>query len=290
MKNKPKSIVVLSGKGGTGKTTITTALTYFAKNNTIIDCDVDAADLFILLEPNNTNSELYYGSKKADIISDKCSCCGLCEELCRFEAISYFSIDKMSCEGCGLCYNACPYGAIKFESVPNGKVFSTVTKNNDPFYYAKLFPGEGSSGKLVSKIKEVASKSFTNKDWVIIDGPPGIGCPVNSSITNVDLALIVTEPTLSGLHDLTRLIELLTTFRIKSGVIINKYDLNLNITNEIEFVLQSKNIPLVGMLSYNYEVVEALQKKMTIYNYSEKLNSELNNIWKNLNNIIKVIK
>ncbi len=290
MNNKPISVVVLSGKGGTGKTTITTALTYFAKNNTIIDCDVDAADLFILLDPKEITSKLYYGSKKAEIIPDKCDRCGLCEELCRFDAISNFTVDKISCEGCGLCYNACPYGAIKFESVPNGKVYSSLSNNNNNFYYAKLFPGEGSSGKLVSEIKEIASKSFVDKDWVVIDGPPGIGCPVNASIAKVDIALLITEPTLSGLHDLNRLIELLSIFKINSAVVINKYDLNLDITNQIESVLTSNNIPLVGKLSYNYEVVEALQKKMTIYNYSEKLNIELNTIWENLNNIIKVTK
>jgi MinD superfamily P-loop ATPase len=288
VKSKINKIIVLSGKGGTGKTTVASAFNKLAQNNITVDCDVDAADLFILLDPEIRETTNFIGGKKAKINYDACNYCGLCENLCRFDAIKNFYIDTVSCEGCGLCFRACPANAITFESVTVGEIYISELRDKNKFYFAELFPGESNSGKLVSKLKEKQENYIkANKtDWVIIDGPPGIGCPVNASLAGVDIAVLVTEPTYSGLHDLERLIKLLQTFKIRSTVIINKYDLNLSISKKIEDFINKNKISLLGHLSYNYAAVRALQNKKTIVEYSPTLSGEINNIWKNLINLL----
>ncbi len=284
-----KKIVVLSGKGGTGKTSITSALSEKLDKKILVDCDVDAADLNILLKIESQVDRGYYGTKKASIDNDLCGGCGLCEELCRFDAIHNFSVDFFSCEGCGLCYHACPDNAIKFESVITGNQTEAVTEKGEKFYFASLMPGEGNSGKLVTEVKKEAENGYDNQIGgdILIDGPPGIGCPVNASVTGTDFAVVVTEPTLSGKHDLKRILLLLDSFNISHGVIINKYDLNENISEDITRMIESKKTPLLGKLPFDYSAVEALQQKEVFYRFSPRLEAEMDKIIQNLLKLIR---
>lgn len=284
MKNKIHKIVIISGKGGTGKTTISAALSKLIQEKVIIDCDVDAADLFILLNPKEIEKKDFYSSKLAEIIEEKCIKCNLCETYCRFEAISNYKVDSISCEGCGFCYNICPANAIVFESRKTGDFFITKAEDDSHFLYAKLLPGLGNSGKLVSELKKnatsiIADNNFKNE---IIDGPPGIGCPVNASITGSNYVLIVAEPTVSGISDLKRLIDLLKLFKIKSGIIINKYDLNITKSEEIKSLANMNNITFLGSLSYDIAVIKALQQKLTILDTTSKVKEEILSIYENL--------
>ena len=276
MKNKRyKQIVVLSGKGGTGKTTVSLALFKLMKKSAIVDCDVDAANLHLLLNPEIIKVEDFSGGKKAEIISEKCTECGLCETLCRFDAISNFFVDPVKCEGCGLCFRACTKNAIKFERALTGKIFSGTVTNESNFYFAKLSPGEGNSGKLVSEIKKSAKETLNAEiDKLIVDGPPGIGCPVNASLAEADFVLIVTEPTVSGIHDLKRLVALIEKFRLRTGILINKHDLNKDVSNEIFAFAGERNIPVIGSLPFNYAFSEALIKWKSIIDVNEAIKSE----------------
>ncbi|NWF52770.1 MAG: 4Fe-4S binding protein, partial [Nitrospirae bacterium] len=204
-----KQIVVISGKGGTGKTILTASFASLAKNKVMADCDVDAADLHLLLQPEIKERHEFRSGVTATIDKELCQGCGECISVCRFNAISEdFTVDPISCEGCTICSYVCPAGAIKLEENISGEWFVSETKYG-PFVHAKLGIAEENSGKLVSvvrqKAKEIAEKE--NLDYVIIDGPPGIGCPVIASLANVDLAMIVTEPTLSGIHDMERVAQ-----------------------------------------------------------------------------------
>lgn len=278
-----KQIVILSGKGGTGKTTITAGLAGLIDSKVVIDCDVDAANLHLVLRPEVVNSYNYYGGKKAAIDSILCTQCGKCVNACRFDAIKDFKVDPLSCEGCGFCYRMCPENAIRFEPVLSGTYFECNLPDKSKFYYARLTPGEGNSGKLVSEIKKRALENMSyGTEWVIIDGPPGIGCPVNASLSAADYAVIVTEPTLSGLHDLKRLVELLGTFKIPSGIIINKYDLNENITSRIFKYTESLNIPVLGSIPFNQLFVEYLIQGKNLIEENEKIHREFLSILKKI--------
>lgn len=291
MRNKSyRQIVVLSGKGGTGKTTLSASLASLMNNKVIIDCDVDAANLHLLLKPKSTNSSEFYGGKKAVINRGKCEECGLCSTVCRFDAINNFTIDQISCEGCGFCYRICPYNAIDFLPSKSGMYYECELVDKTKFYYAKLFPGEGNSGKLVSEIKKNAIKNIQpDIEWVIIDGPPGIGCPVNASISSADYVIIVTEPTVSGFHDLKRLLQLLDTFRIHAGIVINKYDLNQTITSQIFRYADKKNVPIIGTLPFNKEFVQALINGKNIVEINEDIRKDILSIWNQLETQVELI-
>jgi MinD superfamily P-loop ATPase len=221
-----KEIVVISGKGGTGKTSIVASFAALAQSAVLVDCDVDAADLYLVLQPNIGRTSDFSGGKKASIITDKCVGCGKCEEVCNFDAVTFNGpandvcektciIDPIACEGCGVCFQFCLNDAIEFEDTVNGQWFISDTRFG-PMVHARLGIAEENSGKLVSLIhkeaKRIAEKR--KKDLIIVDGSPGIGCPVIASITGADLVVIITEPTLSGKHDLYRIADLAAGFRI----------------------------------------------------------------------------
>jgi MinD superfamily P-loop ATPase len=265
-----KQIVIISGKGGTGKTTITAAFTAMADSQVIADCDVDAADLHILLKPELTQTHPYTGGKKAKINANLCSQCGICEEYCRFDAIQNLKIDPLQCEGCGFCVKLCPDSAIEFENVISGFYFKGKAGSN-PFLSARLNPGEGNSGKLVTQVKQQAKKALQEswKKWMFVDGPPGIGCPVNATLSGADFILIVTEPTVSGLHDLGRIVKLIQRFNIPAGIIINKFDLNKEINNEIQNFASNEELPILGEIPFDETVVEALLRKEIVSHYPD---------------------
>lgn len=261
-----KQIVIVSGKGGTGKTVISAAFCAIAKNKVIVDADVDAADLFLLLKPKLKESHDFSGGGKAVITQDLCIQCGACYNNCRFEAISKnFVINEILCEGCGFCANICPNGAIKMQPSDSGEWYISETEYG-AFVHAKLGIAEENSGKLVSLVKqkahEIANKN--NCEWIIIDGPPGIGCPAIAALGGSDCVVIVTEPTLSGLHDAKRVVELAQHFGLPTKLIINKYDLNQVITEEIEKYCDSNKIEVIGKIIFDECVVQSVIAGQTI--------------------------
>ncbi|MGB9682027.1 MAG: ATP-binding protein [bacterium] len=277
-----KQLVVISGKGGTGKTTITASFASLAKNKVMVDCDVDAADLYILLEPKILEKHKFIGSKTAVIDKARCAQCGRCIEVCRFDAISKdFIVDPISCEGCEVCSHICPEKAIKMEDKPSGEWFISETLYG-PFVHAKLGIAEENSGKLVAILRQnaMAIAKREGLDLIIIDGSPGIGCPVIASITGTNLALVVTEPTLSGIHDMARVIELVKHFKIKAYVVINKFDLNIEMTRIIEEYCEANEIELAGKIAYDPIVTEALINRKIIVEYSDgKVTQQIKDIW-----------
>ncbi|MBU0683612.1 MAG: ATP-binding protein [Candidatus Omnitrophota bacterium] len=261
-----KQIVIISGKGGTGKTVITGAFAALAKNKVMADCDVDAADLHLLLEPSIRERHEFRSGKTAVIDKNKCIKCVKCVDVCRFHAISKdFIVDRVSCEGCAFCSFVCPVGAIKMEENVSGEWFVSDTRFG-PMVHAKLGIAEENSGKLVSLVREQAKElADKNKaDWVIVDGAPGIGCPVIASLSGIDCAVVVTEPTLSGLHDADRVISVAKHFGILAKLIVNKYDLNLGMTEKIGQYCKKNNIYLIGKIPFDKNIVEAMVLGKTV--------------------------
>ncbi len=260
-----KEIVILSGKGGTGKTTLTLNLFKITENSCAADVDVDASDMFIMLSPV-VEKEIEFRDRETAIInSEKCSLCGTCASLCRFNAISrreneYF-INPVSCEGCGLCFYACPEKAIIMKNSLLGKIFISSTEYGN-FTHARLVPGAENSGGLVTEVKKLAHRRIKDERYLFVDGPPGIGCPTISALNGADFVVIVTEPTLSGMHDLERLASLIEKMKIKSGVVINKADLNMDISYEIEKYCQDKGILLLEKINFDMRIIEALNNKV----------------------------
>ncbi len=282
-----KQIVILSGKGGTGKTTVATTLSEIAEDKIVIDTDVDAANMHLVFDYYINSEYDYYGGKKAEINPNKCSQCGMCESVCRFDAIRDFKVNRTSCEGCGFCFRVCPDDAISFYESKSGIYSECELEDQSKFYYAKLLAGEGNSGKLVSEIKKKAYEQVNeNVKWIIIDGPPGIGCPVNASLSGVDFVVIVTEPTQSGLHDLRRLINLLKIFKIPSGVIINKYDINTDMSKSIEQFIESEGISLLAKIPFDKKFIKAIQNSKSIIEYDHSYKSKFKIIWDDIQKII----
>lgn len=280
-----KQILVISGKGGTGKTVVTGSFASLAKNKVMVDCDVDAADLHLLLHPKVKERHEFRSGKTAVIDKKLCKKCSKCVSICRLEAIKTdFSIESFSCEGCALCSHICPHGAIHMKENVAGEWFISDT-HCGPFVHAKLGIAEENSGKLVVKIRQIAKEIAEKQvlDYVIIDGPPGIGCPVIASLSGVDCALIVTEPTLSGLHDAERVMEVAKHFNILVKLVVNKYDLNTAVTEKIEAFCRERNVPVVGKIAFDKTVVEALVEGKTIVEYAAcPIANEVKNIWEGL--------
>ncbi len=290
-----KELVVISGKGGTGKTSIVAAFADLAKNAVFADCDVDAADLHLVLEPTIKNTADFSGGKQAFILAEKCIGCGKCRDLCRFDAINFngpandmiaktYTVDPISCEGCKVCVEFCPVDAIEFNDSINGQWFISDTRFGT-MVHAKLGIAEENSGKLVSLIRKEAKRiaEENKKDFIIVDGSPGIGCPVIASITGADLVLIITEPTLSGKHDLERVADLAAGFKIPVLVAINKFDLNPDMAAQIEQYAQNSSIKVVGKIRYDKAFTKAQILKSTVLEYTGGAVSEdIKALWRNV--------
>jgi len=280
-----KQIVVISGKGGTGKTVITASFAALADKKVLADCDVDAADLHLLLQPDVLQRSEFKSGVTAFIDKDVCVECGRCRELCRFNAINEdFIVDPISCEGCAFCHYVCPVEAVEMKENIAGEWFVSNTRFGT-MVHAKLGVAQENSGKLVSlvrkKAKELAEKE--EGEWIIIDGSPGIGCPVIASLSGVDCALVVTEPTLSGLHDAVRVIEVARHFGILTKVVINKYDLNPDMSEQIIDACSKNDAEVIGKIGFNKAVVNAMiQGKTIIEGDDEKIKDEVTSIWESL--------
>ena len=292
METKPKELVVISGKGGTGKTSIVASFAALADRVVLADCDVDAADLHLVLDPTVVRQESFSGGKRARITPDRCTACGKCESVCRFDAIDAdgpgndhvdktFRIDPIACEGCGVCAWFCPEDAIEFAAAVNGEWYVSDTRHG-PMVHAKLGIAEENSGKLVSIVRQEAGRLAQQHslDMVLIDGSPGIGCPVIASITGADLVLIVTEPTLSGLHDLGRVADVARHFGIAGLVCVNKWDLNPEMTMEIERQAEDRGLTVVGRVRYDRAVTDAQIRKQAVVEYQQNgCAQDIRDVW-----------
>jgi len=256
-------IAVISGKGGTGKSSISAAFATLSEKVVLADCDVDAANLYIIFNPTHEEEQVYLSGQKAVLDEDLCQNCGLCMDYCRFDAISMVDgkivISETSCDGCKLCSRICPSQAISMVDEDRSRMYAGTFRNGK-MVYGRLAPGEENSGKLVSMVRDKAKLIAKEHrlDTVIIDGPPGIGCAVIASITGTDHVLIVTEPTISGLHDLKRTMEITSKFNLKTWVIINKFDLNTDLSHQIEAYCQQANISVAGKYPFDRLVVDAM--------------------------------
>lgn len=258
-----KQIVFISGKGGTGKSTVVASLSLLIENKIMADCDVDAPNLHLLLCGKRLKEDDYYGAEQAVIDSAACTSCGLCRQVCRFDAVSQdIDILPMKCEGCGACVLACPVSAISLENVKTGQTFVDSTPRGT-FSHALLDIGAEGSGKLVTEVKENLFGFINGEEWAIVDGCPGIGCSVIASITGADAVVVVCEPTKSGQSDMERVLSVARHFGIPAAVCINKYDLNLRLTASIEHYCEKNGFPVVGKISFEPEIVKALQKLQT---------------------------
>ena len=266
-------IAVISGKGGTGKSSISASYATMQPNVVLADCDVDAANLYILFNPIHEKEEVFVSVYKAVVDKDSCTNCGLCIDYCRFDAIHDVEgevlIDETACDGCQLCSHVCPTEAISMIPEDKSRMYSGTFRNGK-MVYGRLSPGEENSGRLVDMVREEAKNvaKANDLDTIIIDGPPGIGCSVISTITGVNKVVIVTEPTLSGLHDLKRTIEVVSKFRLTKTVIINKYDLNTEMANTIENYCKLQDVPVIAKLPFDKVVVDAMVNCKSVIEYA----------------------
>jgi MinD superfamily P-loop ATPase len=276
-----KEIVVLSGKGGTGKTSIVGSFAALAQSKVLADCDVDAADLHLLLRPRVKEEKEFWSGQVAFIDKEKCTECDLCQQLCRFGAIKDFAVDPVSCEGCGFCYNVCPVSAIAMKGSMSGHSFISQTEYGY-LCHAGLGIAQENSGKLVALVRQNAKliADRDNLDYIITDGPPGIGCPVISSLSGASLALLVTEPTLSGIHDLERVIGVCRHFGVPVLVCVNKYDLNEDNTNRIESYCGKEQIEVAARISFDSVMTEAIVQGLPVVEYSDgKVTQQIKELW-----------
>ena len=264
-----KQVTILSGKGGTGKTTITGCFAALADRPVLADCDVDASNLHLILNPKVKETMEFRGLNLAEIDREKCTRCGLCMQLCRFNAIHEYTVDPIHCEGCKVCVVNCPAEAISFNERVCGYAYLSETVYG-PMSHARLTPGMENSGKLVTLVRQNAAKlaEKTGRELVLVDGPPGLGCPVIASLSNVDAGVAVVEPTLSGIHDLKRALQLLEHFEIVPSVIVNKYDLNMENTASIRGFCDGQGIPVLGMIPFDENVTKAMVQAKPVVVFS----------------------
>ena len=279
-----KEIVILSGKGGTGKTSIVASFAAIARSKVLADCDVDAADLHLLLSPEIKENHEFWSGQVAFIDKEKCTECGLCQDVCRFDAIDNFKVDPVSCEGCGFCYHVCPADAVTMRECLAGHWFIADTRYG-PLAHAKLGIAQENSGKLVALVrqqaKQIAEKQGLN--YIISDGPPGIGCPVISSLSGANLALLITEPTLSGIHDLERVLGTCNHFGIPALVCINKYDINDENTRQIESYCFDQGVEVASKIPFDNVVTQALVQGLPVVEYSQgRVTQEIDALWQSV--------
>ena len=285
-------ITVLSGKGGTGKTTLTSALTSLAENAVFCDNDVDASNLHLILQPEVKQSHSFDSGWLVSVDVEKCTGCGICLNYCRFDAIisseegEIFGINPFQCEGCRLCERICPAQAINSVKNKNNYWFVSDTRFG-PLVHARMGPGEENTGKLVTRIRKKATEiaGRINARFIINDGPAGIGCPVIASLTGTKKVIMVIEPTLSGLHDVKRLVDLIRMFDIQIYAVINKYDINGKITVYIEKYMYDNNIPVLGKIPFNTDIVKAMINKKTIVEFrpESEITGIMRSIWERIN-------
>ncbi len=285
-----REILILSGKGGTGKTSITAAFSFFLeKNDIIVDCDVDAADMHILLAPDKSSSFDFYSGKECRVVEKMCNLCNICVENCHYHAISIRGdsayIDPLECEKCLLCYNLCPQKAIEANENRCGEYYISNTRLGKKLVHAVLEPGADNSGKLVSTVRTTAKiiAKESNSNTILIDGPPGIACPVIAAMSGVNFVVLVTEPTISGFSDLQRVAELINHFKIRSGCIINKASINREIKRDIERFCGESGIELLGEIPYSKKFYQALVQKRSVVETDEELRKSLESIWFKIN-------
>jgi len=289
-----KQLVILSGKGGTGKTSVAAALAHLAWQEMPIvmaDADVDAANLELLLDPVKIEEHVFMGGQVAIIDPELCSLCGICQDVCRFDAVindtlpggqQVYRIDPLACEGCASCVHQCPVEAIHSEEQQAGLWFSSDTSLG-PLFHAHLFAAQENSGKLVTVVKQQGRLLAMDegRELLIVDGPPGIGCPVISASAGADLALLVTEPTVSGIHDLERILGTVSHFRVPALVLINKADVNLAQTANIAAYCRERGLPLVGQLPYDDVITQAMVQRqpVTVYQPDGAMAGALRDMW-----------
>jgi MinD superfamily P-loop ATPase len=281
-----RELVIVSGKGGTGKTSITAALASLAQKILLCDADVDAADLHLLMAPEVQSISAFMGGSLAVIRQDDCSQCGRCLELCKFGAISEdYVVNQLSCEGCGVCVDLCPENAIDFPVQQCGEWYISNTRHG-PMVHARLGIAEENSGKLVSLVRQESMKLAEQKDCEIVltDGPPGIGCPVIASIGGATALVIIVEPTVSGLHDMKRVAELAAHFKVPGMVCINKFDLNEDMTLKIEVYAKKRNMQLLGHIPFDPLFIKAMIAAKNIIEYApeSKAANAVKNIWEKI--------
>jgi MinD superfamily P-loop ATPase len=279
-----KEVVVLSGKGGTGKTSIVGSLAALAKSKVLVDCDVDAADLHLLLRPTLREKREFRSGQVAEIDEAKCTQCGLCQQLCRFNAISNFTVDPVSCEGCGFCARVCPADAVTLRENLAGQWFISTTSYGD-LVHARLGIAQENSGKLVALVRQQARGLAENQgaEYIISDGPPGIGCPVISSLSGASLALLVTEPTLSGRHDLERVAAVCDCFGVPKVVCINKYDINEKNSRQIEDYCHAQGADVAAKIPFDNIFTEAMARGLPVVKYSDgKVSRLIKLLWQNI--------
>jgi MinD superfamily P-loop ATPase len=283
-----KELIIISGKGGTGKTSLISAFASLAQRKVLCDADVDAADLHLIMNPNIVRRADFISGHTAAIDTDRCSQCGKCLDLCRFDAISEdFKVNPIDCEGCGVCVAFCPEKAIDFPENMCGEWFCSNTRFG-PMVHARLAIAAENSGKLVTLVRQESKKLANEKnlDLIFTDGPPGVGCPVIASIGGASAVLIVTEPTLSGIHDMERVVRLARHFKVPAMVCVNKFDLNLNLTREIENFAKNKNLLSVGNIPFDPIFTKAMVQGQTIFEYNggSSAGQAVKKIWNVLSN------
>jgi MinD superfamily P-loop ATPase len=281
-----KEIIVISGKGGTGKTSLMAAFASLTEHKVLCDADVDAADLHLIMNPAVVKRTDFQSGNTAVIIKNKCSECGLCRDLCRWNAISEeFNVNPMECEGCGVCVYFCPEKAVDFPENTCGEWFISDTRFG-PMVHARLGIAEENSGKLVTLVRQEARKLGREKglDLLLTDGPPGVGCPVIASIGGASAVLIVTEPTVSGKHDMERVIQLAAHFNVPAMLCVNKFDLNLELSENIENFAKNKGLPCLGRIPFDPIFTRAMIRAQTVFEYNtdSRAGAAIRKIWQDL--------
>ncbi len=282
-------LVVLSGKGGTGKTTVAAALASLAACRLAIDCDVDAANLHLLLDGETLATEDFAGAKVAELDPGRCAGCNRCGEVCRFDAIDHGQVDELSCEGCGACVYVCPHDALSLVDETIGQVFLTKTDWGH-LSWAEMEPGADGSGKLVTRVRaQGAEVANLREDLIILDGPPGIGCPVIATLTGCDAALLVLEASYSSQHDFLRLLQLLRKFEIQPYVCINRHDLSPHISGELQQLCAQEEVPIVGLIPFDPLVLTAHSELKSILDYRDSPAAQaIRQTWTSLSKMIGV--